>query len=104
MNSRPDDRRILTLVNIQQKQVAKNRKRQRNITTCKKSYFVARNRPRTARRPAFQVHFSHQPLRPSLPTTILHVNSSYAHTRQGCLYDPTLPGRDVRRNYFDVLK
>jgi hypothetical protein len=33
----------------------------------------------TARRLAFQVHSSHQPLRPSLPTTILHVNSSYAH-------------------------
>jgi hypothetical protein len=39
MNSRPDDKRILTLVNSQ-KQVAKNRKRQRNGTTCKKSTFL----------------------------------------------------------------
>ena len=78
MNSRPDDRRILTLVNTT-KTSSKKRKRQRNITTCKKSYFVARNRPRTARRLAFQVHSSHEPIRPSIPTTILHVNSSYAH-------------------------
>jgi hypothetical protein len=43
MNSRPDDRKILTLVNTT-KTSSKKRKRQRNITTCKKSYFVARNR------------------------------------------------------------
>jgi hypothetical protein len=40
MNSRPDDRRILTLVNSTKTSIAKNRKRQRNITTCKKSTFL----------------------------------------------------------------
>ena len=39
MNSRPDDRRILTLVNST-KTCSKKRKRQRNSTTCKKSTFL----------------------------------------------------------------
>jgi hypothetical protein len=91
MNSRPDDRKILTLVNTT-KTSSKKRKRPRNITTCKKSYFVARNRPRTARRLAFQEHSSHQPLHPSLLTTILHVNSSYAYH---CFFYKETPGYEA---------
>ena len=99
MNSPPDDRRILTLVNST-KTSSKNRKRQRNITTCKKSYIVARNRPRTARRLAFQVHSSYQPLRPSLATKILHLNSSYAHR---CFFYKETPEYEAANHIYKSI-
>ena len=107
MNSRPDDRRILTLVNTT-KTSSKNRKRQRNITTCKKSYFVARKRPRTTRLLEFQVHSSHQHLHLSLLVVVYDINhlmwplghiafrpainvARYYHTK---LYLPAVADRD----------